>query len=218
MSTLQQDLNAFKAEFTAKLPKDKATIMDRADADLAASDILEKALKEGDMAPDFTLPDASGRKVSLSETLKHGPAIIVFYRGGWCPYCNLELRSYQRLLPDIRKSGAQLITISPQNPDESLSTQEKNALAFPVLSDTGNEAARAFGILFDLPSYLADLYAEFGHDLPTINDAGSWALPVPATYVVAQDGKIVKSFVETDYRIRLEPKDALAAAKAKETV
>lgn len=218
MTTLKNDLDAFKAEFMAKLPKDKADIMARADADLAATDILKRALKAGDQAPDFTLPDATGRKISLKDTLTQGPAIIVFYRGGWCPYCNLELRAYQRLLPDIRKAGAQLIAISPQTPDASLTTQEKNALAFPVLSDTGNSAARAFGVLFDMPEYLSNLYAGFGNDLTKINAAGTWQLPLPATYVVGQNGVILKAFVETDYRVRMEPSEALNALRVMERV
>lgn len=214
MSTLKQDLDAFKAEFTAKLPKDKAAIMSRADADLVASDIMKRALKAGDTAPDFLLPDATGRKISLYETLKQSPTILVFYRGGWCPYCNLELRAYQRLLPEIRKAGAQLIAISPQTPDASLSTQEKNALVYPVLSDTGNAAAKAFGILFDMPAYLSELYANFGNDLTKINAAGTWALPLPATYIIGQDGKILKAFVETDYRLRMEPQEAMQTINA----
>lgn len=217
MSTLQNDLDAFKAEFVTKLPKEKAAIMNRADAELAASTILQAALKAGDVAPDFTLPDATGRRISLYDTLKQSPVILVFYRGGWCPYCNLELRAYQRLLPEIRNSGAQLIAISPQTPDASLSTQEKNALAYPVLSDSDNQTAKNFGILFNLPAYLSALYAEFDVDLSKINQAGTWALPLPATYVIGQDGKIVKAFVETDYRVRLEPKAALAALTERKT-
>jgi peroxiredoxin len=199
MSTLKQYLNAFKSEFIAKLPQEKADIMKRADVELAATDILKRALNVGDTAPDFILPDATGRKISLYETLKQSPVILVFYRGGWCPYCNLELRAYQRLLPEIRKYGIQLIAISPQTPDASLSTQEKNALSYLVLSDTKNQATKSFGILFNLPAYLSELYAGFGNDLTKINDAGTWALPLPATYVIGQDGKIIKSFVETDY-------------------
>lgn len=214
MSTLQQDLNAFKTEFMAKLSKEKADVMKRADADLAATDILKRALKAGDIAPDFVLPDATGKMISLKETLTQGPAIVVFYRGGWCAYCNLELRAYQRLLPEIRKAGAQLIAISPQTPDASLTTQEKNALAYPVLSDTGNTAAKTFGILFDMPAYLSELYAAFGNDLAKINAAGTWALPVPATYVIGKDGKILSAYVETDYRVRMEPQEALSIVQA----
>lgn len=215
MNTLQQDLDDFKAEYTSKRSEETLAIMEKADVELAASDILQRVLKAGSKAPEFTLPDATGRNISLSDTLRQGPVILVFYRGGWCPYCNLELRAYQRYMPEIRDAGAQLIAISPQSPDASLSTQEKNALAFPVLSDTENRVAKAFGILFDLPDYLANLYAQFGTNLPEINDAGNWALPLPATYVIGQDGIILKSFVETDYRVRMEPSEALAAIVAR---
>lgn len=214
MNSLQQDLEKFKADFAARQPQAAVDLIEKANADLIASHIVQTALKTGDKAPDFTLPDAIGRKITLSETLPQGPVILIFYRGGWCPYCNLELRAYQRYLPEIRNAGAQLIAISPQTPDASLSTQEKNALAFPVLSDTDNQVAKAFGILFDLPEYLIRLYAGFGIDLPKINDVKTWTLPLPATYVIGQDGMILKSFVETDYRIRMEPSEALAALTA----
>lgn len=207
--SLTQELEQFRSEFLAKFPKEKAAIMARADTELAANHITKNALKTGDMAPDFMLPDATGKKISLKETLTHGPVILVFYRGGWCPYCNLELRAYQRLLPQIRQSGAQLIAISPQSPDASLSTQEKNALAFPVLSDVNAEIANAFGILFTLPDYLQELYASLGNDLPRINSAGGWVLPVPATYVIDRDGRIMAHHVEIDYRTRMEPQAAL---------
>lgn len=216
MSTLKEDLEAFRQEFLAKFPKDKAAVMARADAELSDNEVLAKALRDGDRASDFMLPDATGRNVSLYETLKSGPVILVFYRGGWCPYCNLELRAYQRLLPEIRKAGVQLIAVSPQNPDESLSTQEKNALVFPVLSDIKNEAAKAFGVLFELPNYLQKLYTELGHGLDGINATKKWVLPVPATYVIGQNGIILKSYVEIDYRTRMEPREALLAATLKQ--
>lgn len=209
--SLLAELEQFRSEFLAKFPKDKAAIMARADDDLIAANIVRNALKTGDIAPDFALPDASGRKISLKGLLEDAPVILVFYRGGWCPYCNLELRAYQRLLPEIRNAGGQLIAISPQSPDESLSTQEKNALAFPVLSDLTASVAEDFGILFNLPEYLQELYASLGHDLPQINSAGRWVLPVPATYVIGQDGRIVAHHVEIDYRTRMEPKAAIAA-------
>lgn len=125
MNSLQEDLDAFKREFLNKFPKGKADIMARANAELAARNVVKNALKAGDKAPAFTLPAACGRDVSLYETLQQGPTIVTFYRGGWCPYCNLALRAYERLLPEIRKAGVLLLAISLQNPDESLSTQEK---------------------------------------------------------------------------------------------
>lgn len=211
---LESDLEQFRQEFLAKFPKEKAAVMARADDELAARQVTKHAVRTGDLAPDFVLPDATGRPISLADTLRYGPAIVVFYRGGWCPYCNLELRAYQRLLPEIRAGGGQLIAVSPQSPDASLSTQEKNALAFPVLSDVTNAAAKAFGILFELPTELRDLYTTLGHGLDGINASREWVLPVPATYVVAPDGRVAAHHVEIDYRTRMEPRAALDVVKS----
>ena len=212
LMSLTQDLEKFRQEFSAKMPRDILDLMEKADAELAEQQFLRNALKTGDIAPDFSLPDTTSKPVSLYEKLNLGPVILVFYRGGWCPYCNLTLRDYQRKLPAIRDAGALLIAVSPQSPDNSLTTQEKNALTFPVLSDLESNAAKSFGILFTLPDYLQKLYRRFGHSLDEINADGTWALPVPATYVIAPDRHIVAHHVEIDYRTRLEPHEALAAA------
>ena len=209
--SLQEELDRFKSEFTRKLPADKAHIMDEADRALAATDLVERALKVGDIAPDFHLPDATGRTVGLYETLAQGPVILIFYRGGWCPYCNLELRAYQRLLPEIRRAGAHLLAVTPEKPDDTLTTQEKNSLVFPVLSDITHSVSRSLGILFELPVPLQELYSRFGHALTEVNASGEWMLPVPATYVIDRNGKILARHLDTDYRVRMEPTDALAA-------
>lgn len=213
MTTLASELQDFRTAFMGKAPAEIREMMARADLDLAASGIVEKAKRAGDAAPDFALPDAHGAAVSLAALLKNGPVVASFYRGGWCPYCNLELRALQRSLPELKELGASLVAISPQTPDESLSTAEKNALAFPVLSDTGSKTARAFGIAFDLAEELRPIYAKFGHALPDRNGDESWTLPIPATFVIAQDGTIALAFIDTDYRKRLEPADILAALR-----
>ncbi|GGJ29607.1 hypothetical protein GCM10011320_41230 [Neoroseomonas lacus] len=140
-----------------------------------------------------------------------GPAVIVFYRGGWCPYCNLTLRAWQKHLPELAARGARLVAISPANPDETLSTAERNALAFPVLTDGDGAAMRAFGLEFALPQPLRDLYARFGHDLSAVNGAVGWSLPMPGTFVVDARGVIVFAQAEADYRRRADPAAALAA-------
>jgi peroxiredoxin len=122
--------------------------------ELRASFPLSAALAVGDIAPSFTLQNANRREVSLSEVLRKGPAVITFYRGGWCPYCNIQLRAYQQALPEIAALGGQIIAISPQLPDGSLSVAEKNELEFEVLSDVGNRAARSFGLVYSLPEEL----------------------------------------------------------------
>lgn len=212
--TLAAELDAFRAAFLANAPADIRAAMTRADADLAASGLAARALKAGDRAPDFEAPDARGGAVRLADLLADGPVVVSFYRGGWCPYCNLELRALQAILPELRALGATLAAISPESPDEALSTAEKNALAFPVLTDHGNAAARSFGIAFDLADALRPLYARLGHALPDRNGDDSWTLPVPATFVIDRDGTIALAFVDVDYRNRLEPADILAAVRA----
>jgi peroxiredoxin len=179
--------------------------------ELAASGIAERSLKPGDRAPDFNLPDTRGGYVRLKDLLAAGPVVLSFYRGGWCPYCNLELRALQQVLPEITRLGAKLVAVSPQTPDETLSTTEKNALSFSVLSDIGSTAAKSFGIAYDLAEELRPLYARSGHALPEKNGDGSWLLPIPATYVIDTDGTVALAFVDVDYRNRLEPAEILAA-------
>lgn len=139
------------------------------------------------------------------------PVILTFYRGGWCPYCNLELRAYQALLPEIRAAGAELVAVSPERPDHSLTTADKNELTFTVLSDVGGALAAALGIRFTLSDTVRPFYEKAGHALPERNGDGTWALPMPATFVIAQGGRIAGAFVEPDYRRRLDPTEALRA-------
>ena len=175
-------------------------------SDLVANGLSASALREGDVAPEFSLPDARGHVVALKTLLDRGPVVISFYRGGWCPFCNLELRGLQRVLPEIVQLGASLVAISPQLPDNSLSTQEKNQLTFPVLSDVGNIAAKRFGIAFTLPTALVEVNRAIGRDLVEINgEAGAAELPMPATFVLDKSGVIRLAFVEEDWSKRLDP-------------
>jgi len=208
--SLASDLTAFRTAFMGKVDPGIAAMMARADHELAASGLAGKALQAGDKAPDFDLTDTIGGTVTLFERLAHGPVVLSFYRGGWCPYCNLELKALQAALPRIESLGATLIAVSPQLPDESLSTVQKNALDYSVLSDLGSEVAKSFGVAFDLSEELRPIYDKFGHGLPKVNGAG-WLLPIPATYVIDRDGTIALAFVDTDYRTRLEP-DAIVSA------
>jgi peroxiredoxin len=185
--------------------------MTRAGMELAASGFAHHALKAGDSAADFRLPDARSVYVQLRDLLTKGPVVVRFYRGGWWPYCNLELRGLQNALPAIRQLGAELVAVSPQTPNESLSTVEKNELAFSVLSDARSATAKAYGIAFDLAEELRPIYARFGHALPDKNGDDSWVLPIPATYVIDTDGTIVLAFIDVDYRNRLEPAEIISA-------
>jgi peroxiredoxin len=208
--TLQTQLAQFKTGFARRASPERIATMEAATAQLKASGIERTALQAGARLPALSLPNASGTKIDLTTLNNQGPLVIVFYRGGWCPYCNLELRAWQEQLPSMKEAGISLVAISPQTPDNSLSTQEKNALQFEVLSDSSLEAARAFGVLFDMPPDLVDLYSKVGNDLPLINGNGRWSLPVPATFVVSKDGVIAQTYVDADYRNRAEPAEVLA--------
>lgn len=215
--SLKTELDAFRAEFMTKVPSEIRDAMTHADQDLSDSGILNRAIKAGDRVPDFTLPDARGGNLRLSTLFEKGPVVLSFYRGGWCPYCNLELRALQHTLPEFVRLGASLVAVSPQTPDESLSTAEKNELVFTVLSDTDSRIAKKFGIAFDLFEELRPIYAQFGHALPEKNGDDSWVLPIPATFIIDQDGLVVFAFVDVDYRNRLEPTEIVTILKALST-
>lgn len=197
---------------TAAEPDPKA-VLARATEDLMKSGQAERAIHQGQAAPDFTLPDAKGRVVRLSELLAKGPVILTFYRGGWCPYCNLQLKSYQARLAEIRAKGAELVAVSPQTPEYTLSTAEKDALAFPVLSDVGGKVARAYGLVFKVPDQVVPIYRTFGIDLEKHNGDSRHELPIPGTYLIDHDGTVLLSHVDADYRKRLPIEALLAALK-----
>jgi len=216
--TLQAKLDAFKADFKAGKPPYNAPaeihpIMERATAELIASGAADKALKVGDKAPLFTLKDPDGKPVSSADLLAEGPLVLTFYRGVWCPYCNMELQALQAFLPTLQEAGANLVAISPQIAANSRKSLRTNGLAFPILSDTHNDVAEAFGLRFELPDYLIELYKNLRNDLPTFNDDPSWTLPIPARYVIGRDGVIRYAEVNPDYTQRPEPEAMLDAIR-----
>ena len=216
--SLQAKLDAFKADFEAGKPPYNAPravidIMHRATAELIASGAAGRALKAGDRMPAFTLNDPDGQPVSSAELLAKGPLIVSFYRGVWCPYCNMELQALEAALPSFQALGAGLVAISPQTPVNSRKSVRQNALSFPILSDPHNELAAAMGLRFALPDYLIELYKGFGNDLPAINADPAWTLPMPARYVIGQDGTILYAEVNPDYTRRPDPEDMLPALR-----
>jgi peroxiredoxin len=209
--SLKQELSRERDHWASALDTPTVALMNRATDALRAPEIVGQALQEGDRAPNFRLPDAQGGSVELSALLRQGPVVLIFYRGLWCPYCNLAVRAYQRSLPQLRALGANLMAVSPQTPDNSQSTAERNDLSYPVLSDVGLHVARAYGLAFDLPPELVELYRRQWHnDLVKWNGAGGWSLPIPATYLIQQDSRIALAHVDPDYRDRLEPEILLA--------
>lgn len=211
---LQQELDAFKAEFTRTAPAGRPALYETKIAELRASFAQRQAIGLDDQAPNFTLPNHRGEPVALKDLLGYGPVVVTFYRGGWCPYCNIQLRAYQAALPEMAELGAALVAISPQLPDGSLSTAEANELTFNVLSDVGNEVARSYGLVWALPEELQAALRSSNKALPPINGDESWELPVPATYVVASDGRVTLAAIDVDYRKRLEPDEILAALRS----
>lgn len=217
--SLQDRLDAFKADFVsgkfAFTPsKEALATMHRATEALIASGQAARALNAGDVAPDFTLNDADGNPVSSRALLAKGPLIVSFYRGVWCPYCNLELQALEGVLPEIQARGASLVAISPQTAPNSRRSMRENKLAFPILSDTMSEVADAFGIRFALPDDLVDLYKSFKNDLPAFNGDPSWVLPMPARFVIGTDGIIAYAEVNPDYTLRPDPSELLPALDA----
>jgi peroxiredoxin len=216
--TLQSKLDAFKVDFEAgkppyNVPYSVIETMHRATAELIASGLAQRALKAGDRLPEFSLDDPDGNKVTKVDLLKKGPLIISFYRGVWCPYCNMELQALQETLPQFQELGASLVAISPQNPVNSRKSVRQNNLSFPILSDPHNTVASVFGLRFEMPDYLIELYKSLKNDLPAFNGDPSWTLPMPARYVVGQDGIILYAEVNPDYTRRPEAEDMLPALR-----
>lgn len=198
-----------------KLARHTATIIERLGAEQAdvlfqgqigeADLVVGTALRSGRVAPPFALPCATGPNVSLADRLALGAVIVTFYRGGWCPYCNIALRALQARLPEIKSLGCSLIAISPEVPDQSLSTTEKLALEFDVLSDADNSVARLYGLVYRVSDAARERLQALGRDLATHNGSDRWELPITATYVINQKGFIVFDHVDSDYRDRLDP-------------
>lgn len=204
--TLQDRLDAFKADFEGKqAPRDVVAILHKATAELIESRQAERALKVGDRAPAFNLSDADGVMFDSSTLLVGRPLVVTFYRGVWCPYCNLDLKALEATADDIRARGASLVTISQQTPPNSRRSQQQNGLSFPIVWDRGGLIAAAFGIRFKLPDYLIQVYTNLGVDLAVINGEPSWTLPMPSRYVIAPDGLIAYAEVNPDYTRRPDP-------------
>ncbi|MBO1360486.1 AhpC/TSA family protein [Acetobacter sacchari] len=216
--TLQEKLDAFKADFEAgkppyNVPPSVIATMHRATAELIASNAAGLALKAADKAPAFILNDPDDRPISSVSLLTNGPLVLSFYRGVWCPYCNMELQALQESLASFQDLGASVVAISPQNSVNSRKSVRQNALDFPILSDAHNDVAAAFGLRFALPDYLVALYKSLKNDLPNFNGDNSWTLPMPARYVIGQDGTILYAEVNPDYTRRPEPSDMLPALR-----
>ncbi len=212
-SSLAERIGETVENFMSALPEDEEHTVAGSFEKLYASQVAETALTVGDIAPDFTLPNVTGQPVSLYEVLKRGPVVVSFYRGGWCPFCNLELHALQLRLPEIRALGATLIGISPETPDMAMAAIDEHQLEFEVLSDLGNKTARQYGLLFTVYEEMRPLYLKWGLDVPASNGDNSWELPVPATYVIDSKALIRAAHTDKDYTRRMEPEQIVATLR-----
>ncbi|KAA1177197.1 AhpC/TSA family protein [Rhizobium tropici] len=213
--SLEQELADQNASFEASAPPGAAAFLNAKIEELTATFPFDSVLKSGDLVPEFSLPGVRGEAISLLETLAGGPVVLSFYSGTWCPYCNIQLAAYERALPAIADAGGCLIAISPQKPDGSLWMIEKNNLTFDVLSDAGNAVARQFGLVYKLPDDLKAAYSSsFGVDLPAVNGDDSGELPIPATFVIGNNGRARLAHAEIDYRRRLPPEAIIEALRS----
>jgi peroxiredoxin len=214
--SLKEQLAECRAGWYRRVPPERQAIVQRHIDQLRKGAIAHTMLKVGDRAPPIVLKNAKGDTVDVGTLLKEGPVTVTFYRGGWCPYCNLELKAYQEILPQIVAAGASLVAISPEKPDDTLSTAEKNALAFEVLSDVGQKVGRAFGLVYEFSDELRTAYQGFNLDIPLRNGTpGEWALPVSATYIIDRNSVIIYAYTDPDYRDRADPRDVLKALTRK---
>jgi peroxiredoxin len=210
MPTLADQLN----EITAQIPAEIGGRI-QSGVDEVTSSGVAPGLAVGDAAPDFALSDAVGNQVVLTELLARGPVVATFYRGEWCPYCNLQLKALQQVLPEITAAGGTLVAISPQAPDHALTLTEKHELAFPVLSDLDQSVSEAYQVRFDVTGELEDLQVNvFQNDPAAQNADGRRSLPVPSTFVIDRSGTVRYASVDADWRVRAEPADVVAALQS----
>lgn len=212
--SLAQQLEELTAKLRSLVPAERLATIDRAVAELKASGLAAHALKVGDKAPDFTLPDGDGTPWRSEDLLRHGPLVIVFYRGRWCAYCNAQLAALQQIHQQIDSAGASLVAISPQTQKHSYMTRDMHHLRFPVLSDSGNQVARKFGLVYRLSPELRAMYESIMTKLPGYNGDPSWELPLAATFVIQPDGIISYAHVNEDWRQRAEPQEILSSLSA----
>jgi peroxiredoxin len=206
MSRLIDKIKEYQEGFRKRAPLEVQEVMKMATKKLENESISKNALRVGDSAKDFILPNALGTEVSLDDTINENEFVIVsFYRGTWCAYCNMELRALQERNKEFKALGAKLIAISPQSPDASMTTKEKNELEFEVLSDNKNIIAKEYGLVFSLAEELRPIYKSFNIDIPSNNEEDSYEIPMPATYVINKKKEIIFSFIDEDYTKRCEP-------------
>ena len=211
--TLAEALEQLRGGRVAAVGAEVAAAMDRATDELIRTHSPAGMPAVGGAAPRFELADQNGTVIALDDLRAAGPVVVVFYRGAWCPFCSVTLRAYQQLLPELRALGADLVAISLQVPDGSLTTAERNHLTYHVLSDVGGAVSRAYGLIFRVPGHLETVYRELGLSLPELNGTDDWELPVPASFVIDRGGTVRFAEALPDYMRRSNPAEVLAVVR-----
>ena len=209
--SLSNQLKAYADKAESTYSKEYLQLTDWSIKSLKASDLLKRTLKTRDSLPNGTLLNSNSKEVQIYDLLKQTPLVITFYRGGWCPYCNLQLKAMQGILQDIVEKGASLVAITPELPDASIATKHKNELSFTILSDVDNTYANALSLAYSLPPDLVNIYQKNGIDLIKNQNNKDTQLPIPATYIVNQVGEITYHFLDPDYKNRAELEHILEA-------
>jgi peroxiredoxin len=212
MTTLQDQLDEITANTRRLVQAERLAVGERSVAELFATGIEERILPVGAAAHEFALKDANGKLVRSADLLALGPLVIKFFRGRWCPYCVTELEAWRDLHDKLRERGVLMVAIGPQSQRQSDFMVGQHKLPFPILTDTGNGVAEQFGLVYTVPEYHRDYYLSILVNIPFVNGEKSWRLPLPATYVISQAGRVVLAEAHADFRVRPEPEDALAAA------
>lgn len=204
MTDLATQIQQFNIELAAKVPQEVLEAFGKSIEDLKTKNIEEKSIKIGETIPNFSLKNAKNEVVNSSDILKNGKMIIAFYRGSWCPYCNLELKALQEKISEFKEKNATLVAISPQSPDNSLTVIEKHHLTFEVLTDKDNVFAKQLGIVFELQDFVLPYYHALGIDLSSFNENADNSLPIPAVFVINESSKIIYKFADANYMNRID--------------
>ena len=213
METLRERTEQTREVLKSQAPAELLQAFDDGATELGRRDFAAQAVNVGEQAPGFALPAADGSEVTLGGLLEDGPIVLTFYRGSWCPYCNLQLNAYREILGELEQEDVRLVAVSPMTPDNSLSFAEKLELPFTVLSDLGAEVAARYGLVFIVEGAYRDAHQAGGVELPQLNGDESWRLPASATFIIDRDRTVRFADVRGDYRWRLEPSALLAAVR-----
>jgi peroxiredoxin len=213
MPNLKAVIDEYNADKKEKMPAEVLATMARTTAELKETGIENRALRTGDKMPDFSLPNQHGEMRRFSDFLSDSLVVLNIYRGGWCPYCNFEMKALAEALPNIEAAGARLVGMAPETPDHAQDTASRHEISIEILSDQGNKVSEQLGLVFRLAEELRPIYLGAGLDIPAFNGDDSFNLPVPATYIVGPDNIIVADFVNADYTQRMEPAEIVALLK-----